>query len=285
VQKILLLSETDSSPREFADLIAMDHGLTAKVLRLVNSAFYSLRTPISSIRQASSLLGTKTLKSLALSISVMRLFGRGCEGLDRKAFWRHSQAVALCAQKLSALLLPAMEEELYVSGLLHDVGVALLVHYLPGDYSLAMRMARSSKSTLCEVEIGMFGLTHAEVGYTIATRWRLPATVCDCIRHHERPSGSFRSTSVETARAVDVIRFCDAWCHQAGLDFLTPGMETNSKELTSPSWLSLSAEQLSHALSGVEQAVAEREQRLFPADPGPAQESGAPANASEAIVT
>src|SRR5512134_2649146 len=75
VQGLLQLPERDATARDYAEIIGTDQGLTARVLRLVNSAFYSLRVPISSLQHASTLLGTKTLKSMALSVSVMNVLG------------------------------------------------------------------------------------------------------------------------------------------------------------------------------------------------------------------
>src|SRR6266545_3939684 len=101
VTKVLSLSEKTASTKEFADLIATDQGLAAKVLRLINSAFYSLRSPVSSLRHASALLGVRTLKSMALSVSAIHLFRRPMPPYDPTLFWRHCLAVALAGPKIA----------------------------------------------------------------------------------------------------------------------------------------------------------------------------------------
>ena len=102
VRGVLELSEQSSDTRQLAAWIRKDHGLATKVQRIVNSAFYSLTTPISSLTHASSLLGAKTIKSLALTISLMDITKYCCAGFDSRLFWRHSLAVAIGARRLGA---------------------------------------------------------------------------------------------------------------------------------------------------------------------------------------
>ncbi|MBI4606150.1 MAG: HDOD domain-containing protein [Planctomycetes bacterium] len=270
VQKLLKLSDKDSSPREFADIVATDQGLTAKVLRLVNSAFYSLRTPISSLRHASSLLGTKTLKSMALSVSVMNLFNKSCAGFDPFLFWKHSIAVAVGCQRLAARFLPAQEEDLYVVGLLHDAGVVLLAQHLAADYPYVLKLAAEGRR-LTEVEEQAFGISHAELGCTLATRWRLPGLVCECIRHHETADGGRGALDPAVARAVDLVRLADEWAVHAGLDFLGPRREAAPPAPEAPAWTGLDAPGLASLLEGLAGEVAERERWYAPqVEPAPA---------------
>jgi HD-like signal output (HDOD) protein len=264
VQKLLKLSEANSNPREFAEIIEKDQGLTAKVLRLVNSAFYSLRIPVVSLRQASSLLGTKTLKSLALSVSVMQVFKRTCGGFDPMGFWRHAVAVAAGARKLGALLLPGQEEDLYVAGLLHDVGVALLVQYLADEYGVVLRMARSDSRRLSEVEEEMLGVTHAEVGYALASRWRLPPLVCECIRYHEAPGSALPATQEVPRESLDLICLVDRWCYRLGLHFLAPGVIREDFKPEVPSWLEAHLPQILECLETLPADAADCERFFFP---------------------
>jgi HD-like signal output (HDOD) protein len=262
VQRLLLLSEKDSTPGQFADLIATDQGLTAKVLRLVNSAFYSLRTPISSLRHASVLLGTRTLKSLALSVSVMNLFNRSCGGFDPLAFWKHSIAVAVASQKMGALILPALEEDLYVAGLLHDTGVALMVQYLTQDYALVLRMAKTRP--LAEAEVEVFGVSHADVGYTLATRWRLPAMICESIRYHETPGGASKVSNPEVGKAIELTRFADQWAIHHGMDFLERSTGRGESKLELPAWAAVASAEVERILENLGEEVAARERAFFP---------------------
>jgi HD-like signal output (HDOD) protein len=275
VEKLVQLSEKDSTPRDFAELIERDQGLTAKVLRLVNSAFYSLRTPIASLRHASTLLGTRTLKSLTLSVSVMNLFHRACAGFEPLAFWRHSISVALASKKLGALVLPALEEDLYVAGLLHDIGVALLVQHLSTDYALVLKLAKAQKRNLAEIEEEVFGVSHAEVGCTLASRWRLPPLVCDCIRYHESSQGT-PGVPAEHAKVIDIVRFADEWADWCGLDFFVERPQGLPKPAL-PTWITSDLAEIERAIEGLKADVAEKELCFFPKGEAAPKAAGTPA--------
>jgi len=265
VERLVQLSEKEPTPRQLADLIGADQGLTAKVLRLVNSAFYSLRSPIASLSHASSLLGTKTLKSMALSVSVMNLF-QDPDGSDPRAFWRHSVAAAIVAQKTGRVLLPQVEEDLYVAGLLHDAGVAILMENLQEDYAALLVQARSTSRDLSDLEAEMFGTTHAEVGHVLASRWRLPPLVCECIRLHEEPDDAIRVAAPgDLEKAVDIIRFADRWATRAGFDFIHPGRNFTHPVLPLPAWAGIDVDDLRPTLDKLPREVADRESLLFPA--------------------
>jgi HD-like signal output (HDOD) protein len=260
VEKLLLLSEKDATARQFADIIAVDQGLASKILRLVNSAFYALRTPISSIRQASSLLGTKTLKSLALSVSVIHLFTRRCAGFDPLCFWRHSVATAVLSQKFGAIFWPGTEEDLYAAGLLHDVGVALLVQYLSGDYELVLKLQAASKRPLCDVETEVLGTHHAEVGWTLAHHWRLPPVIVDAIRHHEDAPGSAKGVPPETLEKVDVVRLADRSSQVEGFAYVEESAWSAPPRMAP--WMAPHEAELQRAIAEIPAEMKEREKIL-----------------------
>jgi HD-like signal output (HDOD) protein len=263
VQTFVKLSEKNSSPREFADLIALDQGLASKVLRLVNSAFYSLREPVASLRQACTLLGTNTLKSLVLSVSVKNLLNDSCSGFDAVALWKHSVATAVASQRLAAILLPSLVEELYVGGLLHDVGVTPLRQHLGNDYATVLRSATVGRRCLAEVEQETFGVSHAEVGRAMALRWRLPAVVVDCIGGHEEKSETESSVIAETTKAVDILRYADTWSQTRGLDFPCRDAHVAEVDLELPAWVEQEPAEIDAALSEVEADLVEWERLLF----------------------
>lgn len=262
VQKMVQLSEKDSSPREFAELIAADQGLTAKVLRLVNSAFYSLRSPISSLYHASTLLGTRTLKSMVLSVSVMNLFGHASNSVNPKLFWKHAVAVAVASQKLGRFLLPTLEEDLYVAGLLHDTGIALLAQHLPADYPLVLKIARMPGRNLVDVEEEVLGISHAELGCMLAVRWRLPQVVCDSIRHHERAMGLALPSGENVGPAVDLVRLADEWAIWCGLDFFEHGEESRVQP-SLPAWVTVEISEIERVLGALKDDIENREEAFF----------------------
>ena len=231
VTRILSLSERSDSTRQFADLIATDQGLAAKVLRLVNSAFYSLRAPISSVRQASSLLGVRTLKSLALSVSAIHLFKRHLPSYDPVRFWRHALAVALAGPRIARSFGLACLDEIYVAGLLHDIGIALLVQHYPREYSrVALAASEGTREALAR-EAEQFGQSHPELAHTMATQWRLPSLIAQGLRHHHTPLAELPpDLGPEASSMIQVLQLADDHARRSGysfgqVDHLDPGQQ------------------------------------------------------------
>jgi HD-like signal output (HDOD) protein len=264
VEKLVQLSEKDATPREFADLIEQDQGLTAKVLRLVNSAFYSLRSPIASLRHASALLGTRTLKSLALSVSVINLLQRPCPGLDPVRFWKHSIFVAAASRKLAARFLPALEEDLHVAGLLHDVGVVIFAQHLSNDYSRVLKAAATGEKALSLVEEEAMGASHAEVGCVLASRWRLPSAVCDAIRWHEADEADWKLAQAENARGVEIVRLADRSATAAGFDFLDFPVPEEAPPPEVPDWIAERSFEVTEIIAGVKREITQKEEFFLP---------------------
>jgi HD-like signal output (HDOD) protein len=276
VEKLLQLSEKESTPRQFAELIATDQGLTAKVLRLVNSAFFALRKPISSIQHASILLGTRTLKSLVLSVSVLQLFRRGCGGFDARRFWRHSLSVAFAGQRLSERLRPHLQDDLYVAGLLHDCGVGLLAEHIPQEYALALRLAVDERRPLRAVELEIFGLTHADAGHSLVARWRLPELIGTCIRYHEHGALELDGAIGEppVREAVEILQAAEGWIERSGWGLFAPGDPPELGPLVLPPWMGLTAADLDLLMGDVGEMVAGIE-RLLGVDKGPPVQAAA----------
>ena len=244
VDQLLKLSDQGTSTREFADLIATDQGLSAKVLKLVNSAFYSLRSPVSSIRHASSLLGVRTLKSLALSVSVINIFKRNLPGFDPASFWRHALAVALAGQKVAEHLKLPCHDEVYITGLLHDTGVALLIQHYPEEFSGIASPRSEGMPEEIKQEEEEFGQAHPEVGFNLAGHWRLPALIGTGIRYHHTPIDQLPpKIEPEARQLVEVVQFADTFARRSGhafaemdrLDPSTPLPELRSSGLDSGS--------------------------------------------------
>jgi len=258
VEKLLHLTDK-ASTREFADIIATDQGLSAKVLRLVNSAFYSLRAPISSLRHASSLLGVRTLKSLALSVSVIQIFKRSIPGFDPLRFWRHSLSVAMVGQKVAEKIRLGFPDEVYIAGLLHDTGIALMVQHYPAEYAkVALPGTEGLPETLAR-ETETFGLSHTEVGFNLASHWRLPSMVGLGIRHHHTTAELPREIDPDTRKLIDLVRFADGFARRAGFSFAEVDHLDPAAPLPEFPDIGLDPETLQAAAMGLEQSIQDME--------------------------
>lgn len=188
---IELIDDPKSSARSLSRIIRTDQVLTARILRLANSAYYGFPNPISSINLAIVVLGFDTIRNLGLSVAVISRLARASsdeELLDYTRFWEHSAAVAVASRMLARMHgFRAMESEAFVAGLIHDIGKVILSQYQTANYSKCLHLVADEGISLAEAEQRVFGVTHAEVGGWLAGRWNLPDTLTEAIRLHHIP--------------------------------------------------------------------------------------------------
>lgn len=180
-----ICSRTDASPNELNKVISLDPVLTGQVLKLINSAYYSLVAKVTSLTRAITMLGMNTVKNMALSTAIIRTVAgtKKSRALPTTRFWAHTIGAGVSAKMLAAINdVPVMErEELFVAGLLHDLGKIPF-----GDeYIEVLNIAQKEQLPLIEVEREMMGIDHQEVGLMIAEKWKLNEVITTCIgKHH-----------------------------------------------------------------------------------------------------
>ena len=188
VSKVLeICSRPDTVPNDLNRVIALDPVLAGQVLKLINSAYYSLMNKVTSLTRAIIMLGLNTVKNLALSTAIIRSVSQAkkSRALPIRAFWAHSIAVGVMAKLLAAGrgLSLAEREEYFGAGLLHDLGKIPI-----GDeYTEVLARVETAQEPLVTVEQQVLGLDHEEVGAMIATKWKLNAVLTDAICHHHAP--------------------------------------------------------------------------------------------------
>lgn len=181
-----ICSRTDASPNELNKVISLDPVLAGQVLKLINSAYYSLVNKVTSLTRAITMLGMNTVKNMALSTAIIRTVAgsKKSRALPTTKFWAHSIGVGVSAKLLGeAKGIPVMErEELFIAGLLHDLGKVPF----GDDYIEALNIAKFEQLPLYEVELDVMGINHQEVGLMIADKWKLNDVITSCIgTHHE----------------------------------------------------------------------------------------------------
>ncbi|MEA3364018.1 MAG: HDOD domain-containing protein [Candidatus Hydrogenedentes bacterium] len=190
VTKILeAVHDERSSATDVTALLEKDHAISARVLRLANSAFYGLRDPVDSIRRAVVVLGFDAVSQLALATSVFKTFSMQRQfALDPEDFWMHAFGTAKAAQIVShAHVKMASPEGCFTAGLLHDIGKYLLALVMRDEYRTVVREAAENKVLLHEYEKERLGVNHAEVGRWLAAKWRFPNLIIDVIGNMHRP--------------------------------------------------------------------------------------------------
>jgi len=208
VGKVLeICSRIDASPNELNKVISLDPVLTGQVLKLINSAYYSLISKVTSLTRAITMLGMNTVKNMALSTAIIQSVSSAnkSKALPTAKFWAHSIGVGVSAKLLATSLgVPVQErEEYFIAGLLHDLGKVPF-----GDeYIHVLSVARQEQRPLVAVERELLGIDHQEVGGLIAAKWKLTGAMSNCICcHHDfdTPVVDPKSVSMEHDDRVKV---------------------------------------------------------------------------------
>lgn len=180
----------DWSAKSMAAIITKDPGLTARVLKMANSSFYSRGNEISSVNRAVLVLGASMVKCLALSVAIFNppreLKDKG--GFDIRTLYTHFLSTAIAARQLAEKTGFAKSEEAFTAGLLHDIGVIYILKVSPMEYADILKEHESGKD-LVKMERELFDTDHAEIGYLISRKWKLPASLQNAIGNHHRITG------------------------------------------------------------------------------------------------
>ncbi|MHB9007473.1 MAG: HDOD domain-containing protein [Limisphaerales bacterium] len=190
VELVQKLQNPEVDLDEVAAVISKDMAMTAKMLKLVNSAFFGLQCEVNTPAEAASYLGLDTIKSLVLSIQVFSQFEDACvPGFSLDHVWPHSLQTAMTARAVaeSALGDRKISDESFVAGLLHDAGKLLLASHLGSRYSEALRLVASGQRAPLEAEREVLGGHHGEVGGYLFGLWGLPLPVVEAVILHHTP--------------------------------------------------------------------------------------------------
>jgi two-component system cell cycle response regulator len=195
----------ETSLNKIGDILSKDPPLTVKILGLINSAFYSLPTKVTSISHAVKLLGIDTVKKVALSFSLVRSFSKEKSGLfNYGEFWRNSLLTAVSSRLIAEKVLPAWGEDAFTLGLLQDIGILAFNEAMPKPYSLVLQEREKSFCPYQEAEDRIIGFNHMDLGSFLAQKWGLPDKFYGPIQAHHCPEKALPSApeSVEITRVL-----------------------------------------------------------------------------------
>ncbi|MFN7374596.1 MAG: HDOD domain-containing protein [bacterium] len=187
---------------ELADVISKDQGLSGKVLKTVNSPFYGLSKPCSTISQAIVMLGFSSVKTLALGFSLVGSLKKHAEqGFDYAAYWRRGLLTGVAAKCIADEAKIGHEEEVFLAGLFQDVGMVALYQTLGKEYAAILQSTNGDHRLLVKAELEQLEASHPDVGALLAARWKLPPELSVPIRYHERPQAA-PQTHIQAVYAV-----------------------------------------------------------------------------------
>ena len=195
-----------SSAEHIAQVVSRSPSLTAMLLKIVNSSFYCLPSKISTVSHAVSLIGTQEISVLALGISVLSIFKNiPKETIDMHSFLRHSLVCGLLSRVFAAHKNIPQTEQLFVSGLLHDLGRLILYIYFPDESRHILAHSRNRNNLLYEEEKDYLGCDHAQLGMQLMQQWKLPLILENNVLYHHRPSEAQQSVPATIVHLADIV--------------------------------------------------------------------------------
>jgi HD-like signal output (HDOD) protein len=202
-----IIENPESDFKELARLFETDQAIATKILKLANSPFYGYGGRVASIQRASVVLGHKTLVELLTIIGTADLLGKRLEGywLDSGALWKHSLAVAFGSKIIANQTDPALSNDAFTSGLIHDVGKLILDSYIKERWDRIEKFMADGEHTFLDAEKEILELDHTEAASEVCKAWNIPEPITTAIRYHHHPSQSSYSKLAYIVHVADVI--------------------------------------------------------------------------------
>lgn len=229
---IRLAQDPASSIKQISYIMKNDQTLTAKVLKLANSAFYGISGGVTTIERAISLLGLNTISNIALSITAFDTIGKFSDDLllTKEYFWKHSISCGIAARMISQNFNYPDPNELFTAGLLHDIGKIIMLTRIYEDYIKVLSVSFSDRISHYKSEYMTIGITHDLVGSQLARNWNLPDNLREAIQYHHK-----LSPGAENPLIASIIHLADIICHME-LDtpdetMFKPEMDSQIKEV------------------------------------------------------
>ena len=206
--KILKISSDPTvSAQDIIDIVKYDQNVTANILRVCNSSFYSLQRKISSLNEAAVLLGNVNLFNIILTSISRNLLGKENKGyeMEKGILWEHSVSCAILAKEIANRVNFNDEQLSYSTGLMHDSGKVILDGFLQNKTKEILEEVMEEKTEFDVIEKNLIGFDHAEVGAKLAEVWKFPQPIIDGIRYHHNPDDA-----TENLTLVYIVHLADA---------------------------------------------------------------------------
>ena len=186
-----VVEDPDSCLSDLVNSISVDPGISARLLRLVNSAYFNLRSPVDNIRQAVNLLGMRPVHDLVLATTLTTTFPQSRnDALEMKKFWELSVTRAVYSSLIASHCDELQPERLLINGLLSDIGHQVMFMQLPVQTTEAMHKSSATSKPIDVVEQELLGYSYAEVGAELMQNWGMPESIVKVVRQHVNPQDS-----------------------------------------------------------------------------------------------
>jgi len=215
-----LLKDPTCTAIRVSEVIDKDPSLTIRVLRLVNSAYYSIRSEVTNVRHAVALLGFKTITQMVITISVFDVFkgGYGRE-FDREGFWKHSIGCGVISQKIAQLTGYAGADDCFTAGLLHDIGKVVVDQYLHEEMEKVIKLTQEHDISFADAETEIMGINHADIGGQVMENWKIPIPIMVAVKYHHNVLEERGKTENARDLIVDIVRLSDIICKREKIGY------------------------------------------------------------------
>ncbi len=208
------LAKPDPYPERIATIIATDQGLTSRILRVANSAFYGLRREVKNLTQAVIVLGLETLRSLVLASSTRLIYKRF--GPIEKTLWEHSMGAAIAAHLITTQKRMDGRDHAFVTGLMHDVGKVVMNNESPDKFRQVLDLIEQEQIASVDAENKIFSFSHTDVGALLIQNWKLSKELeCAVFLHHDLDLAE--TVAAEHVTSIRVTHVADLVTHILGL--------------------------------------------------------------------
>ena len=188
-----MIEDPTCSAAEIGETISGDPALTVRLLRIVNSSLYGFPSKVDTVPMAITILGTRQLRDLILSTSVVDTFtGTKSAFLDMNNFWLHSVACGVAAREIASHLKYGNTERLFIAGLLHDIGKLVMLSTLEEDYGQLITRLQANTVFQASLETEVFGFDHTDIAQELLRAWNLPESLVEPVACHHAPQRASR---------------------------------------------------------------------------------------------
>ncbi len=221
-----LSSDPNTSAKQLQQVISDDQAMTARILKIANSAMYSCSRKVKTLTEAIVMLGFNSIRSLVVTSAARNLYNtrNSHSGLKERLLWEHSIGTAFACRIMAQKHAPALTEEAFLAGLMHDIGKLVLNIRVPENFDEIVQVVYNESRTFHETEKEHFGFSHAEVGALLVNKWKLSPILEDVIRNHHN------SEAVSPDNPILLyLDLANRLCHKLGIGFTEiPDLDLNN---------------------------------------------------------
>ena len=219
VSMMRLSQDPDAGPNDFARVIESDPGLMGQVLRFANSAFFSFSRTITSVQQALTLIGTRSITNFALWNAVFTVIPNPKVGtFDLRLLWQDSLRRAIAARHLGKAMKLPNADDLFAGALLQDMAIPILLKAMPQQYEEVFQRRQTESMRLSRIEEATFGWNHGTAAAMLATIWKLPPSFSELIRHHAELDTLLGQGPAARGKASVALASCLPSCQESDWD-------------------------------------------------------------------